>query len=271
MSEKLEQAVVSHYARWGLEERLFAAIGPGPYRLEDLAPVDEFHTAGRAATEMLIAKLGIRRGSQVLDVGSGIGGPARTVASITGARVMGIDLTPEFVAIARKLSERTGLSDSVTFETASALGMPFADDTFDAAITLHVAMNIADRAGLYREVARVCKPGALFGIYDVMRGSDAGFAFPVPWAEAPEASHLLSADETRAAVEAAGFRVESTDDLSAFGSDFLAKRLAPGVAQPALSLSLLIGDSARTKLINVLDAYRSGALAPVMIIARKAG
>ena len=156
----MESAVARHYGVPDLLARIYGgleAAGADLARLtlEDLAPVDEFHIGGRKATVHAVGKLAPGRGDHVLDIGCGIGGAARAMAAETGCRVTGIDLTPEFIETAQRLTEKTGLGANVDFEVASALHMPFADGAFDKAITLHVAMNIHDRAGLYVEIARV--------------------------------------------------------------------------------------------------------------------
>ena len=118
----------------------------------------------------------------LLDVGSGIGGPARTFADAFGCRVTGVDLTEEFVEAANALTRRCGLSDRVSFRQASALALPFADASFDAATLIHVGMNIEDKAGLFAEVRRVLKPDARFGVYDIMRVAEGEIPYPMPWA-----------------------------------------------------------------------------------------
>jgi len=150
----------------------------------------------------------------VLDIGSGVGGPARALAASHGCLVTGVDLSEPFVDAARYLTERTGQSGQVSFRTASALELPFDDGHFDVVLLQHVAMNIADRARLYREIRRVLKPGGKFATYDVvLRGGE--LHYPVPWARTPDTSFLLTPDATREAVEEAGFRAVVWQDDSA--------------------------------------------------------
>ena len=156
MARALETDVARHYGKTGLARTILdaiAAAGLDPQRLrpEDLAPIDEFHIGGRPATRHAVAKMALQRDMHVLDVGCGLGGASRYIASSVGCRVTGIDLTPEYIEVARLLADSTGLAERIEYRTASALDMPFAAASFDAAITLHVAMNIADRPGLYRE------------------------------------------------------------------------------------------------------------------------
>ena len=190
----------SHYGDGGLLARIrgglkAAGIEEASLRAEDLAPVDEFHIGGREATAHAVAKMKLRADMRVLDVGCGIGGAARFLAAEIGCQVEGIDLTPEYIAVAKTLTVMTGLTDKVSFETASALDMPFEGAAFDAAITIHVAMNIAKRAELYGEIARVLKPGAVFCNYEVGRLVEAvDFLGPLCLPEAHLVLHELFLD-----------------------------------------------------------------------------
>ena len=201
--------VRDHYRATGLTERLktaLAALGPEDQQFtpQQLAALDQFHTRGLAATVELAKLAGITADMSVLDVGSGVGGPARFLAATYGCQVTGVDLSEPFVHAARYLTERTGQSERVSFETASALELPFDDGHFDVVLLQHVAMNIAERTRLYREIRRVLKSGGRFATFDVVLSSGAPH-YPVPWARTPATSFLLTADATREAIEPAGF------------------------------------------------------------------
>jgi ubiquinone/menaquinone biosynthesis C-methylase UbiE len=277
MADDLETAVARHYGVGDLTDRILKAIaaaGIDAERIapEQLAPVDEFHIGGRAATIHAVSKMGLTADNHVLDVGCGIGGATRYLASAVGCRVTGIDLTPAYIAAAEDLARRTGLAGRVTYRVASALAMPFENAAFDAAITLHVAMNIKGRLGLYREVARVLKPGAVFCIYDVMKGSAGELKFPVPWAEGPDTSHLTTPQETRALLSEAGFAVGEVEDRTAFALDFFRQSLANSAAgAPPLGLHVVIGASAREKFRNMMANLEDGAIVPTVMIARRTG
>jgi len=274
MADDFEDAVARHYGAGDLKERILkavAAAGLEPDHLtpERLAPLDEFHIGGRAATVHAVAKMGLKPGDRVLDVGCGIGGATRYLAATMGCRVTGVDLTPEYIAAAADLARRTGLADRVTYRVASALAMPFGDGAFDAAITLHAAMNIKDRPGLYREVARVLRPGAVFCSYDVMKGRDDGIRYPVPWAETPATSSLATPQEMRALLRDAGFDVIEVEDRTAFAIDGLRQRLADAIpGAPPLGLHIVMGAAARQKSQNLLINLESGVIAPTVVVAR---
>ncbi len=274
----IEAAVARHYGDADLLARILAGLeasGVDPDRLrpDDLAPVDEFHIGGREATAHAVAKLGLDAAAHVLDVGCGIGGAARYIATQVGCRITGVDLTPEFIATARRLTELTGLDGKISFECASALDMPFADAAFDAAITLHVAMNIPERAAFYGEIARVMKPGATFCVYDVMKAGAGEPVFPVPWAETPATSHLTSAEEMRGLLDTAGFDVSEVEDRSDFARTFFQGVLAAVAASeggpPPLGIHLILGASAPEKFRNMLNNIEAGHIAPTQMIATR--
>src|SRR6516165_3040207 len=210
--------VRDHYRATGLTERLktaLAAFGPDQQQLtpQQLATLDQFHTRGLAATVELAKLAGITADMSVLDVGSGVGGPARFLAATYGCQVTGIDLSEPFVDAARYLTKRTGQGERVSFETASALALPFDDGHFDVVLLQHVAMNVSDRARLYREIRRVLKLGRRFATYDVVLNNGDPH-YPVPWARTPATSFLLTASATREAIEPAGFRNVAWQDDS---------------------------------------------------------
>ena len=239
--------VRDHYRATGLTERLklaLAAFGPEDQRLtpQQLAALDQFHTRGLAATAELAKLAGITSGMAVLDVGSGVGGPARYLAATCGCQVTGVDLSVPFVDAARYLTERTGQGALVSFQTGSALELPFDATSFDAVLLQHVAMNIADRPRLYREIRRVLKPGSRFATYDVVLGDGKphdGVHYPAPWARTPATSFLLTASATREAIEAAGFRTLVCQDDSAAAKAWVAQvRTSP---PPSPNLGVVMG------------------------------
>jgi SAM-dependent methyltransferase len=243
MNDALE-GVREHYRATGLTERLKAVLAAHGSEQQQLTPgqlgaLDQFHTRGLAATGELAKLAGITAGMSVLDVGSGIGGPARFLAATYGCHVTGVDLSEPFVEAARYLTERTGQSDQVSFQTASALALPFDEGEFDVALLQHVAMNIADRPLLYAEIRRVLKMGGRFATYDVV-SNDGEAHYPVPWARTPDTSFLLTADATREAIEAAGFRTLVWQDDSEAAKAWIAQLRASG-PPPSPNLGVVMG------------------------------
>lgn len=273
--KNVEKIVADHYTVGNLGENIhngLKAMGADMDHLtiKDLSMVDEFHIGGRAATDYLISQMNLTGEEHVLDVGSGIGGAARVIASQSGCRVSGIDLTPEYVTVAKDLTALTRLEDKVDFQVASALDMPFNDGTFDAAVTIHVAMNIEDRAGLYNEIARVSKKGGTLYIYDVMKKSDEPLDFPVPWAQTQASSYLLSPEEVTTHLQNAGFDVIAVDDRTAFAYAFFEKTMAAATGAPSpLGVHLVMGPDAKQKIANLRANMDKGRVAPVLIMATR--
>jgi ubiquinone/menaquinone biosynthesis C-methylase UbiE len=276
-TEALELGVVGHYDGSGLLASIeagMAATGKSSttVTVEDLGPVDEFHVGGRVATTELCERLGVTSDDHILDVGCGIGGTARFIADLSGGEVTGVDLAPNYVSIARVLTEWTGLADRARYETASALDMPFEDGSFDKAVQLHVGMNIADKSALFREVHRVLRPGGRFGVYDMMSVADGMIEFPVPWATDESMSFVEDLSTYRDALESAGFEIVELRNRRQFAVDFFgamrAKTAAAG-GPPPLGLHLILGKDAPTKLVNMVDGIAAGTIAPVEMICQK--
>ena len=229
-----------------------AGLDRATLRPADLAPVDEFHIRGRAATLEIAEALGLTADSHVIDLGSGLGGPARTVAELTGCTMTGVDLTPEFCEVATALSEWTGLSDRTRFEVGDATATGLPDASADAAMTVHVSMNIPDKAALYAEALRLLKPGGRFVVYDVVQGEGGDVRYPVPWASDPSTSFLATIEEMRELLPAAGFEVisevDSSDESLVWFQQMRAEVERDG--PPAITFAAFLGDSFRQMAAN---------------------
>ena len=270
-----EVAVAGHYGQGRLEESILAAVareGKDPEKLAaaDLSAVDEFHVGGIEATQELAKHMELRAGLRVLDVGSGIGGPARYFAAQHGCRVTGIDLTEEFVRVARSLTARTKLDGLVEFRQGSALEMPFEPESFDRAYMIHVGMNIADKPGIFREVRRVSKAGGLFTVFDIVLAREAAIQYPVPWALSEETSFVGTTKDYRDALQGAGFQITQERGRGPFSIAFTERvmaRMAQG-GPPALGLHLLMGEKTPMMINNILAMMKEGVLEPVEIYGR---
>lgn len=268
--------IQSHYAVTDLGQLILdtlAKAGRDPSRLtaKDLAPIDEFHIRGRAATLDLARAAKISSAMTVLDVGSGLGGPARALASEYRCHVTGIDLTEEYCQVARMLSDLLGLSHLLHFEQGDALALPFQAASFDTVWTEHVAMNIVDKARLYGEMFRVLKPGGTLAIYDVLRGPTVPVHFPVPWARTSETSFLASPEELQTDLTEAGFQVTDWADTTETGRAWfaaLAERIQR-VGLPPLSFALLMGEDFSTMAQNQRRNLEEGRIVLAQVVATK--
>ncbi len=272
----IEETVSGHYAHGQLAEAILAALrevvaNPDRITPDDLAPVDEFHIGGREATARFISQLGFVAGMRILDIGSGIGGAARYVAANHGCHVTGIDLTPEYCEVATLLAEKVGLAHQVFYQQGSALAIPFDDRTFDGAYMVHVGMNIADKTTLLREVRRVLKPSAVFGVYDILEGPAGGdLVYPVPWSTIPETSFLASVGEFRRLLGEAGFEIERETDRTELALGFFHRlRQQPGEGSSPLGLHILMGEDFPTKAANMVRNVEEGRCAPWEIVCRR--
>jgi len=270
--------IVAHYSRGRLLERLDAALredgcDPSHPTLEQLAPYDQFHGRGLEATTDAAVLMSAKAGDRLLDIGSGIGGPARWLARHFGCRVAGVDLTPEFCDVANVLTQRTGTDGSVEFHVANALAMPFADEAFDGAYSMNVSMNIADKAALYREVHRVLKPGGWLMLSEVARGDGPEPDYPTPWAASADASFLTTPQETREALQAAGFELLHFRSTRAQALAYGARSreaVARGEKPPHRSVMLVHERDAGAAMSNSARALTEGRVDPIEVLARKA-
>jgi len=208
----------------------------------------------------------------LLDIGSGIGGPARYFARRFGCRVTGIDLTPEFCAVAQQLTQLLGLDDRVGFHVGDALSMPFADASFDGAYSMNVSMNIADKAGLYREIHRVLRPGGWLLLSELAAGDGRALDFPTPWARSADCSFLSSADETRQGLLDAGFEDVQLHSTLQQAREYGARSRAAverGEKPPHRAVMLIHGDVAAQAMANTARATQDGRIVPIEVRARK--
>ncbi len=272
----LESEVRHHYRRPSLTAELEALIlrqgrSLEGLRPEDLEGIEDMHVGGRRATAFLMDLLRPQQGSLLLDLGSGLGGPARYAAAVYGARVVAVDLTLELLRAAVRLSRLVGLADSVRTAAANVLALPFPDGLFDAAYTIHVGMNVQDKRGFYREAARVLRPGGRFALYDVVR-LEGEPDYPVPWAERPELSFLVHPEALVGLLEQAGFAVLEVHDRSAEGKAAMresARRIADPESRSRASAPVVMGPRFADKIRHLHAALADGRIGLLAVLARK--
>jgi ubiquinone/menaquinone biosynthesis C-methylase UbiE len=237
----------AHYGGSDLKAAITAALraaGKDDERLtpDELGPVDQFHTRGKEATVELAQLAGLTPGARVLDVGGGLGGPARTLAAEFACDVTVLDLTEVFCRVGEMLTVRTGLCEQVHFQVGNALDMPFPPHSFDVVWTQHSSMNIDDKARLYVEIHRVLRPGGLLALHEIMAGALQPVHFPVPWARMPSMSFLQRPAEVRTLIADGGFAEATWLDVSEPTLAWIRRRQAQAPATPPpLGLHLLLG------------------------------
>jgi SAM-dependent methyltransferase len=250
-----------------------AGFADGPIPWQDLAPLDQFHVGGAAATAALASRLAIPPDAKLLDVGCGLGGPSRHLAAIHGCTVQGIDLNPSLIDLATMLTRRTGLADKVTHMTADATKLPFEPGSFDVAWTQHVAMNIADRHAFYAGIRRVLKPGGSFAMFDVVAGNAGPLHFPVPWARDPAASFLLAPDATKNVLEACGFAVVEWTDATELAQGWFQAQATAAQSRPEalkpLALPLIMGPDFPARAQNLGRNFQEGRARLLQAVVRR--
>jgi SAM-dependent methyltransferase len=251
----------AHYSARDIEARILAALraaGLNPeQRLapEDLGALDHFHTGGVRASRELLELAGIRAEDRVLDIGAGLAGPARLLASAVGCRVDCLELSPDFCAGAVLLNRLTGLDDRIGVHRGSALELPFAAGSFDVVWMQNVGMNIADKRRLYGEIYRVLKPGGRYAFQEIAAGEGVASRFPLPWATDPADSFLVPAEEIRATLGEIGFVAECFEDTS---DAHLSRTVAEGAPSP-LTLGVYVDDLAQ-KAANARRSLQEGEI-----------
>ncbi len=271
----LSTGIQRHYGSTAIVQRVFNAVadsGQDVSRLtaEMLYPYDQFHGRGLVATRENAAKLNLDASMHVLDVGSGVGGPGRYMAHTFGCRVTGIDLTNDFVAAAKELTERCGLSDKVEFHQGDALAMPFGEASFDAAYCLNVSMNIRDKTGLAREICRVLKPRGRLVWTKAAQGAGGPPHYPLPWASNPDISFLVSPAELRRAMEGAGLRiVEWIDESEAMRAAFAQTGRNPQQTSSSMT-RVIMGDDFPERVKNIGRNVLEQRIVLIFAIAERA-
>jgi ubiquinone/menaquinone biosynthesis C-methylase UbiE len=254
------KSINSHYVETGLAARILAALERAGKNLDamtrdDVASFDEFHIRGLEATREMARLARLEEGTEVLDLGSGLGGPARTLADEFGCVVTGIDLAEEYCQTARMLSGKLGDNGRVTFRQGDILDMPFDDGSFDVVWLQHVAMNIEDKGRLFDQIRRVLRPKGRLGFYEICAGSVTPIHFPVPWASDPSINFLVEPGDVRRMLSVAGFWMLEWRDVTAPALEWFQDKAAsaaqrPPDAPPLLGLNLIMGGITREKVAN---------------------
>ncbi len=272
----LADSIKNHYRSQGLEARVLTALadaGKDPDRLmpEDLAAIDEFHIRGRRATVELARRVPLDGSSRVLDVGSGLGGASRYLAVEFGCQVTGLDLTEEYCQVAAMLCRRLGLDSQVCYHHGNALEMPFAEASFDLLWSQHAAMNIQEKSRLYGEMWRVLRPGGGLACYDILAGEGGAVHFPVPWARDASTSFLVTPQQMREMLVAAGFEILHWLDTTATGRAWFQRvggRLQANGPSP-FGLQILFGEDFSAMARNQVRNLEEDRIALVEVIARR--
>lgn len=272
----IDAQVEEHYGFGDILEKIMAGLDlagkdVNSLTVDDLAPIDEFHTRGHESTLEVADMAKLTASGRVIDVGCGLGGTARQLAGEYGCSVIGIDLTEEYVSVGQELTKMARLDDKVELRQGSALDISSDDGTFDVAWTEHVQMNIADKARFYGEMARVLKPGGRLLLHDIFQGTGDAPHYPLPWVEDESISSLATEADARATIEGVGLNIEEWHTKVEESVAFF-KHVAVRIAEegpPPIGIHLLMGDNAEVKLQNYVRNMNEQRLSVAMGIGRK--
>lgn len=271
-----EKAIADHWGRGDVYALIVSALGKmskplDAVTLEDLAPVDHFHARGLAATVELADRLPIKAGQHIVDIGCGLGGPARYMAKRFQCKVSGVDITQPFVEAANRLTALLRMEHQVTIQHGDGQRLPYGDALFDGAYTQHVTMNVADRRTFFAEACRVLKNGAFFALTEHGLGPKGDPHYPLPWSADGSGAYLVRSSETRALLEAAGFEdivLEDTGAKYVAGYKTMIEKAEKGVLPP-LGIHILMGETALQKTRNAARNIEEGRTHPIQLLCRK--
>lgn len=262
-------SVAAQYSTGGVRERIDAALRDCGKDFDRLTPADfasfeDFHSLGRIGTAALLEAAHVTAADHVLDAGSGIGGTARLLAAEHGCQVTAIDLTDEYCDTARWLNGLVNLHDRIDVIEGDVTDLPLPDAGFDLVVSQHVQMNIADKPRLYSEARRVLRPGGRLALWDATAGPRKPIRFPVPWADVPERSHLITPDKLATTLQDAGFALDVWNDLT----EFAVTAMTPVFDAPSdpVGLQLLVPDI-QTKVRSLLKNARENRLRLIQAVA----
>lgn len=260
-------SINAQYGRGDLLDRIKSALTAagkniGDISREDLAPIEEFHIGGREETRNLAAMGNFKDGDHVLDIGAGLGGPARTLAGEYGCIVTGIDLTEEYCATASELSRKVGMESKTKFLVGDALDLQFDDNSFEVVWMQHVGMNIEDKRRLYSGIYRVLKPGGRFLFHEIFLGNSKQLDFPVFWADSPQINHLVTDDDFKKILFDLNFKEGAWIDVSAKATAWFGSMLEriKKEGPPPLGLGVIVGKDTPTKAKNMFANLSDGRI-----------
>jgi len=266
-------AITAHWSRrdpaaW-IMARLAAEQVQTP-QWRDVARFDQIHAGGLQAVRELAELCGISRDWQVVDLGGGLGGAARALSGTYGCALTCVDLTPTLIDAGERLTTLVGLQRYVRHLEADATATGLADAAYDLVWVQHLALHLPEPLALWREAARLLKPGGLLAVHEWVLGSGEPY-YPAPWAPADGSlSHLGSQAELEARLTAAGFIDIRLQDVSATAAEGYARQLKALARQPQADNPVLPAEELGLVIANAERSLREGRARCLMGTARRA-
>jgi len=268
--------ITEHYTQTDLSAKILTVLKQAGKDInaltrEDIAPFDEFHIRGRAATREIGKLADFQPGTEILDLGCGIGGAARTLMTEFDCHVTGVDLIEEYIETALILNTRIGINGKIQFEQSNAMDLPFDDESFDVVFSQHITMNIEDKTRLAEEVRRVLRPEGQFVLYEICAGSVATPHFPLPWANDSAINYLVEPQAFRQTLEEMGFKTIEWRDVTtpslSWNQEIVSDMVQrPESAPPPLGLNLLMGSSTATKMKNMMKNMQEDRIRVIQVV-----
>jgi len=238
---------------------------------KDLSLFDQMHFGGISAVKLISQALKLKKNHTVLDLGCGLGGPARLISETNNCKVDGVDLMPDYVNDGNKLSEMVGLGDMVSLINGDVLKLPHETETFEASYMVHVGMNISNKLSLMKNVYRVLKNKGVFVIFDQIKLNNNQIKLPLPWASKQSQSSIGSIEDYKSCLKKAGFSILKFEIMNELALEWIQKSIInlKKNGKKGLAFNSLMGKSFQEKYFNLIDEIKKGNLSPALIVSMK--
>jgi len=268
------ESINQQYGRSSLSESILTAftnegLNTEDLTLDDLSRFDQLHSGGRKATRKLAELAKLERGMKILDIGCGVGGPARTLAAEFGCQVVGVDLTESYVHAAQILTDKVGLSETVTFQVGNALDMEFDPGAFDVIWSQNSIMNIEDKISLFIEFHRVLRSGGKLVFEAILSGEKEEIGFPGFWANDPSVSFMSTPEELQKILEEAGFDQLAWKDVTRNSIELSYEAQAEAPVKPRHVGLHLLYTYVPEKAKNTLQGFEDGTYLDIYAVFKR--
>ena len=275
MSEALDVKDMKLYAEAGSILADLEAMGyanGSPLTVDAVSAFDQLHYHGADSVRYGVGQLGIDANGRVLEIGAGWGGPSRVIAAATGARVVALELQPDFHSVGESLTARCGLADLVSHQRADFLTVDYPAGSFDHAVSWLALYHIPDRAAYTAKIHHLLRPGGMLFIEDLMQGTAYAAADAETLNRELFSNSMVSAADYVESVERAGFEVVAADTMTQDWRAFTTERLAAFDANRAGFIarhSEALFEARRHFYAKIVEYFTADAIGGMRLVARK--